>query len=82
MNFIPINLNDKIKFKITPTGESYLNYLATHDPVYITCGRPKFDDCGDGYFETQLWNFANIFGQRMYMGGGVPVETVCFLQHE
>lgn len=79
-DYSPINLNDQIKFKITPSGQKYLDELAKTDPVYKICGPPKFRECEDGFAETELWHFASVFGQKMWNGGDVPVETSCFIR--
>lgn len=80
MTFHSSNLNKKIKFKITEHGEKYLDHLAKTDPVYMACGRPKFDECSEGYSETVLWEFINIFGPKIYMGCDLPVEATFFLE--
>lgn len=81
-NYHPINLNNQIRFKITESGEKYLEHLTKTDPIYIACGRPYFRECEDGYLETELWHFASVFGPKFYNGGNPPVELDCLLQKQ
>lgn len=61
----PFNLNDKIKVKLTPTGQKYLkqkDYKLTTD--------------GEGYLVLLLWEFAGIFGDACQLPTiDPPVES-------
>lgn len=71
----PVNLNDTVRFRLTPTG------VALYDAHYEALGmKPpamtlmlKLD--ADGWCQTQFWDFCAIFGPGMYCGGDPPVET-------
>lgn len=72
---LAVNLNDTVRFRLTPHG------VALYDAHYEALGmKPpamtltlRLD--ADGWCQTQLWNFCNIFGPGMHIGGDVPVET-------
>lgn len=66
-----INLNDKIKVKLTQYGkECYIQYLKevlniTKDPYFLNeISEVKNNE----YFYFQLWDFMYIFGNKMVMG--------------
>jgi hypothetical protein len=65
------NLNDRVKFRLTPKGEKILNdYLAAqrakHGCDAASCYRK--DACG--YRTCILWEFMNVFGPSMHIGLG------------
>jgi hypothetical protein len=56
-----LNINDKVKVKLTPHGESILGY---ENPVFY-----KRDfDIKNKILKVQLWMVMDIFGD--YIGGG------------
>ena len=59
-----ININDTIKFRLTPLGEAiwqaYWGELGVPNSPFIT------DSCGR--VEMQLWEVMHIFGPALYMG--------------
>jgi hypothetical protein len=61
---IEFNLNWNVRFKVTAKGLSVLNSSARH----LKPNR-------DGYYETQLWVFMELFGPHLSMGFNQPVET-------
>lgn len=59
-----ININDTIKFRLTPHGEAiWQAYLRAHD-LHI----PPFPTDSCGRVEMQLWEVMHIFGPSLYMG--------------
>lgn len=65
------NLNDTIRVKLTDYGKFiYTAHLERINEYYgkrvIRYTKPKVD--ADGYSTFQLWDFANIFGDCLYMG--------------
>ena len=69
-----ININDGVKFKITADGKEYIKHLnATHN-VYKLCPI-SFKEDENGYSEAQLWELFHYFGDAIYMGCFVPIET-------
>jgi len=74
MKFIKINLNDSVKFKITKDGAKYIANLNLTHNVYKLCPISfKTDD--DGYSEAQLWELFQYFGDAIYMGCQIPIES-------
>ena len=63
---VEINLNDRIKVKLTGKGVDYLvcqrNKLSS---VKITADYYKHSIDKDGYFCTQMWDFFGAFGELM-----------------
>jgi len=64
--FVSTNLNSKIRFKITPYGKT----LPEVEPYLKTFSKDE-----DGFYSTELWAFASIFGPELYNGCVIPVET-------
>ena len=65
-----INLNEKVKVKLTPLGAEI--YYKQFDELNEKCGReickphmPQIDK--DGYTEFQLWNFIELYGEHIGM---------------
>lgn len=83
---VKINLNERIKVKLTATGiKAYVDYMnepnvvAKHgQPVKTKYLLPTIDD--EGYTTFQLWEFMSIFGQYFYMGNNdqviMPLEII------
>lgn len=67
-----INLNDKIKVKLTAAGiKRYVDFMngpndTAHGAVSNTSMVPKIDE--DGYTTFQLYYFMQIFGKSFVMG--------------
>ena len=73
---VNININNSVKFKLTPEGEAFIKKLNTTNPIYMRF--PIFtaiDKDIEGYFRTELWCFMNIFGPKMIMGIGSLIES-------
>lgn len=72
-----INLNDRIKVKLTDYGKEVyrhrfdVEFARTKLKVFKP-ENPKIDD--EGYTSFQLWDFISIFGN--YIGMGLPV-VIC-----
>lgn len=68
-----INLNDKIKVKLTPHGvDVYYHQFDNLNKKIIQCGgvplenrMPQIDK--DGFTEFQLWDFIQIYGKYIGM---------------
>lgn len=73
---VSININDKIKVKLTDYGkELYRGYLAEINALIRLPISPRvleFDE--NGYTTFQLWEFMNIFGSEMFMGNKNIIE--------
>ncbi len=55
-----ININSSIKISLTPNGlEIYNQYLKKLNQPSV---------CKNFILETELWEFANIFGEYLYNG--------------
>jgi len=74
MQNIKINLNNTVKFKITKDGEKYLANLNSTHNVYKLCPI-SFKKDSNGYSEAQLWELFQYFGEAIYMGSQLPIET-------
>jgi len=60
----PFNLNNNVKVKITPLGQSI------REKFYASYGikaRP-LDKDSEGFTEMQLWQVMQIFGEHMHFG--------------
>lgn len=61
-----INLNQKVKVKITKAGNEYFKYHKYYSSYKIDKGR-------EGYSEFQLWELMGIFGEEMQLPTMNPV---------
>jgi hypothetical protein len=69
-----VNLNDTVRFKITPTGWQYIGKVNATDPIYSRYPmRFKVDE--RGFSEAQLWSVMQFFGPAISLGGMPPIET-------
>lgn len=80
---VRINLNEKIKVKLTDYGKDiyfhrfdYVNKMARQTVI-----KPRFPDVdSDGYTSFQLWDFINIYGGHFVLGSSqnviCPLEIV------
>ena len=79
-----INLNDKIKVKLTTYGQNiHLDYYRDILEKYSTDIFEKYPSLRqvlkidqDGYTEYQLWEFINIFGDHICMGAQNVIEPL------
>ena len=75
-----INLNDRIKVKLTDYGKQ-IYYRMLEDVFYQTgfkSNEPHFPEVdADGYTTFQLWQFINIYGNHMKM---TSPEVICPLE--
>lgn len=69
--FTKINLNDRVRFRLTSHGESYMRKLPQ---------RPYFLSAEGGYFETQLWELMRVFGPHLHMGFDNLIESDLFVE--
>ena len=68
------NLNDVVRFRMTDKGRKHIDAINSTDPIYSRYPL-RFEPDVDGWIETQLWNFANIFGPTFGIGFDQTVET-------
>lgn len=72
--FLSLNLNDTVRFKITPEGWQYIGRVNATDPVYSRYPmRFRIDE--DGWSQGQLWSVMQFFGPAISMGRNPPMET-------
>lgn len=79
---VKINLNERIKFKLTDYGKDIyyhqfdeLNeFIKQHGGKPIEPTMPEVDE--EGYTEMQLWCFMNIYGKHMEMGCNNVLESL------
>ena len=67
-----INMNDKVKVKLTEAGrETYRAFMtdvsAPLEP-YLPALDPSRDLDADGFSEFHFWEIMQVFGPRMHMG--------------
>ena len=74
-----INLNDRIKFKLTPFGAEI--YYHQYDEINKKAGRtviephmPKIDK--DGYTENTLWAFMELYGNHIGVGKRNVIDPI------
>lgn len=95
---IKYNLNYPVYFKLTDAGrevlEKYYHELYKHighDEAAIEQNTKKAIEIflshnkeigGETYYETQLWEFAQVFGPAIFCGCQVPVETDIYLEEQ
>ena len=78
-NVKKINLNDRIRVKLTPLGAKI--FYSQFDELNLSLGRevvkphmPVIDK--DGYTEMQLWCFIQLYGQYIGVGRGKVIEPL------
>lgn len=70
---IKINLNEKVKFKLTPLGADiyYHRFDEVNKNIIENGGQPIPPSLpmvdGLGYTSMQLWNFIELYGEHMGM---------------
>ena len=73
-----LNLNDRIKVKLTPLGvtifyHQYDDLLKDHPQITSIKPRmPQIDK--DGYTNFQLWSFIQLYGDYIHMGADQVIE--------
>lgn len=85
---IKININRRIKVKLTAEGKEILNQQIAE--VNKVCGMepgfiPSYYQADeDGYIYPQLWDFMNIFGPHFVCGAPCYIEnnTIIFDEDE
>lgn len=74
---ISININNKIKVKLTDFGKSILDKEV--NKLKQISGAPDnytpYKTDNNGYIEFQLWQFMNIFGSSLYNGAIQVIEN-------
>ena len=66
--FKDANLNEYIKVKLTAKGKQIYKDYYDNDP-------PTLDVDDEGYAKFQMWDFMQIFGEHISMGGPMICET-------
>lgn len=80
MKEIKFNINHKIKVKITDYGKQKLLEKYGQE-YYKSCINSYIDK--DGYFEVQLWVAMEMFGEFLFNGTILPLETeIVFIVEE
>ena len=73
---IAININSKVKVKLTDFGKSILDKEV--NKLKQISGAPDnytpYETDDNGYTEFQLWQFINIFGDYVYNGAIQVIE--------
>lgn len=69
--WVKANLNDSVRVKVTETGLKQFNAFYEN----LNMKPPVLEVDKDGWTDFCLWELANIFGEGMYNGCDVPVET-------
>lgn len=76
-----INLNDKVKVKLTDHGKDiyYHQYDELNEklkPYGCKFLEPRMPDVdADGYTTFQLWQLMNLYGPHIHMTSPLPFET-------
>lgn len=65
MSWHKVNLNDRVRFRITRYGVKFLK--KNHPDLKLK--RQK-----GGWVETQLWDFISLFGPAIHIGFNPPVK--------
>jgi len=81
--WVTVNLNDYVRFKVTPHGLDLLRQR--HDARNLELGGflgefvpPEVD--ADGWSETQLWFLMEEFGEFIHIGASGPLDTMIQVQ--
>lgn len=75
-----ININDKVKVKLTELGKHiYLHQFdGLNEQITRNGGKPIVPNLpktdADGYTTFQLWNLMEIYGPHMHLGCLIPFE--------
>ncbi len=69
-----MNINDRVRVKLTPAGKARLNDFRTsiNNALYSRTGRPQVTEATSDVFEDSLWEVMHIFGPMCYNGGTPP----------
>ena len=81
-----INLNDIVRFKLSPEGEIYLKNrchdLSVDLPVQFWLKPEKVAPLTDGWHQMQLHEFAHFFGPKLTPGSVDVVDPSIVISHE
>lgn len=67
-SFVPFNMNDKVRFKLPEDNKSVQRVLGAMGEFYFD--ELKQSKTPDGFYELQMWQFAQHFGHTMFNGSG------------
>jgi len=74
--YAKVNLNDHVKVRLNDYGMCvYKSFYAKYG---LDASQLKMDK--EGYVEFQLWDFMNVFGNSMHMGGNPPCDLNVLIQ--
>jgi hypothetical protein len=76
-----VNLNDNVRFKITPTGWQYIGKVNATDPIALRYPR-RFKVDENGFSEAQLWSVMEFFGPAISLGSLPPIETEIYFPNK
>lgn len=76
-----ISLNDFIKVKLTDYGKGIYFHrtddLVAKYPLLRNRLKPRFPEVDEnGFTEFQLWDFIQLYGPHIYMGGENVIEDI------
>ena len=79
MSDFNVNINDKIKVKLTAKGQEILDETMRQNlkkcRLTEVCNPYKDYPDAEGYTEFQLWNFMSIFGSHFFCGAPCYIEN-------
>lgn len=75
---IAININNKVKVKLTDFGKSILDkeIHRLKQTYEVPDNYIPYETDDNGYTEFQLWQFMNIFGNYLYNGATQVIEKM------
>ena len=76
--YFKVNLNDYVKVRLNDYGICvYKSFYAKYG---LDAHAPQLKMDKEGYVEFQLWDFMNIFGNSIHMGGNPPCDLNVLIQ--
>ncbi len=78
MQWSKVNLNNLIRFRLTPTGRDLVEKLNRVDMVFRRAPLRYVPD-EEGWCQDDLWRVMQVFGPHM-VGSTPPIELNCLIQ--
>ena len=83
MDKIVINLNDKVRFKLTDLGrEIYFHQFDHLEPLGIEPARNWPEEDAEGYTSMHLWRFFEVYGSHIGMAKKNVIEPLNLIVEE
>ena len=83
MDKIIINLNDKVRFKLTDLGrEIYFHQFDHLEPLGIEPARNWPEEDAEGYTSMHLWRFIEVYGSHIGMTKKNVIEPLNLIVEE